>query len=223
MMSVIGMSMMYTVGPFINWRILALIESPRWLVKVGRETEFETALRSLRGKRANVFEEANSIKGCTDSLKRFSWRQMLDLFQQKYVHSLVIGIGIMVLQHSGGDMRLSEYVGLSTLAAVEVSSGGLCLGSFLTGTSFLLQDHDMWSEGTPILALISIWVYMGSYQVGMAVIPWIIVAEWSSAGTFLIFSAICCLSVVFIAKLVPETKGRTLEEIHASLTSSSPW
>ncbi|KAL4352639.1 hypothetical protein GQ457_06G019720 [Hibiscus cannabinus] len=307
MMSVIGISMMYTVGPFISWRILALIgiipglvqlpllffipESPRWLVKVGRETEFETALRSLRGKRANVFEEANSIKGCTDSLKPFSWGQMLDLFQQKYVHSLVIGIGIMVLQHSGGvygytyysgvifvSAGLSEYVGLCTLAAVEmvmavvsaslidkfgrrslllVSSGGICLCSFLTGTSFLLQDHDMWSKGTPILALISIWVYMGSYQVGMAVIPWIIVAEifpinikgaagsmaslianicnwivtynfnflfqWSSAGTFFIFSAICGLSVVFIAKLVPETKGRTLEEIHASLTSSSPW
>ncbi|KAK8712649.1 hypothetical protein V6N13_147881 [Hibiscus sabdariffa] len=247
------------VGPFISWRILALIgiipglvqlpllffipESPRWLVKVGRETEFETALRSLRGKRANVFEEANSIK---------------------------IGIGIMVLQHSGGvygytyysgvifvSAGLSEYVGLCTLAAVEVSSGGICLGSFLTGTSFLLQDHDMWSKRTPILALISIWVYMGSYQVGMAVIPWIIVAEifpinikgaagsmaslianicnwivtynfnflfqWSSAGTFFMFSAICGLSVVFIAKLVPETKGRTLEEIHASLTSSSPW
>ncbi|GMI65246.1 hypothetical protein like AT4G04760 [Hibiscus trionum] len=306
MMSVIGLSMMYIVGPFINWRVLALIgiipglvqlpllffipESPRWLVKVGRETEFETALRSLRGKTANVFEEATSIKGYTDSMKRFSWGQMLDLFQKKYVHSLVIGIGIMVLQHSGGahgytyysgvifvSAGLSEYAGLSTLAAVEmvmavvsaslidkfgrrplllVSSGGLCLGSFLTGTSFLLQDHQMWSEGTPILALISIWVYMGSYQVGMVVIPWIIVAEifpinvkgaagsmaslignicswivsynfnflfqWSSAGTFFIFSAICGLSVIFVAKMVPETKGRTLEEIQASITSSSP-
>ncbi|KAL1145470.1 hypothetical protein V6Z11_A11G300100 [Gossypium hirsutum] len=56
-----------------------------------------------------------------------------------------------------------------------VSSAGLCVGSFLTGMSFLLQDHPLWSEGTPILALISIWVHMGS--VGMEGIPWIIVAE----------------------------------------------
>lgn len=37
----------------------------------------------------------------------------------------------------------------------------------------------------------------------------------SSAGTFWMFSALCALNVIFTAVFVPETKGKTLEEIQA--------
>ncbi|KAL2900463.1 Sugar transporter ERD6-like 7 [Bienertia sinuspersici] len=44
--------------------------------------------------------------------------------------------------------------------------------------------------------------------------------EWSSCGTFILYAAINAMSIVFIIMVVPETKGRTLEEIQAAIYAS---
>ncbi|XP_021730987.1 sugar transporter ERD6-like 7 [Chenopodium quinoa] len=41
--------------------------------------------------------------------------------------------------------------------------------------------------------------------------------EWSSYGTFLIFAATNALDIIFVIIVVPETNGRTLEEIQVAL------
>ncbi|XWS57596.1 hypothetical protein CRYUN_Cryun09bG0187300 [Craigia yunnanensis] len=299
-----GISFMYVVGSFVNWRVLALIaiipsllqlpllffipESPRWLAKVGRDKELEAALLCLRGEKADISDEATDIKHYVESLKSFSKEGILDIFQKKYVRPLLIVVGMMVLTSSGGvnafvyysgvifvSAGISSMVGLVTVAAAQtllgilgtilidksgrrplllVASAGLCFSSFLTGLSFFLKELDWWDQGSHILALIGLLMYMGSYVVASG-IQWLLVSElfpinvkgsagsicnfisnitgwavayyfnflieWSSAGIFFIFSAFCLANFIVAATMVSETKGRTLEEIQASITHYS--
>ncbi|KAK4411066.1 Sugar transporter ERD6-like 5 [Sesamum angolense] len=216
-----GASVMYLVGNLITWRILALIgtipcliqlvglffipESPRWLAKIGQWDGSEVSL---------------------------------------------VGVGLMVLQQFGGVNAIAYYA--SAIFHQQVSVAGTCLGCFLIGLSYLLQDLKLW-DSSPSLALVGVLVFTGSFSLGMGGIPWVIMSEifpinvkgsagslvtvvnwfgswiitysfnflaqWSSAGTFFIFATVCGLTIIFTIRLVPETKGRTLEEIQASMIS----
>ncbi|XP_031131198.1 sugar transporter ERD6-like 5 isoform X1 [Ipomoea triloba] len=297
-----GVSVTYLVGAVIAWRPLAVIgmlasilqllglffipESPRWLAKSGRWKECEASLKLLRGENVNISEEASEIRGYTETLQQLSESNLIDLFQRKYAHSLIVGVGLMVLQQFGGVNAIAYYassifesagfsgrIGTISMVFVQVpmtvvgvllmdksgrrpllmiSASGTCLACFLIGLSFLLQDLIQWKY-CPVLALVGILVFTGSFSLGMGGIPWVLMSEifpinlkglagsivtvvnwfgswiisysfnflmqWTSQGTFFIFASVCGLTVLFVAKLVPETKGRTLEEIQASMNS----
>ncbi|KAL0429251.1 UNVERIFIED_CONTAM: Sugar transporter ERD6-like 5 [Sesamum radiatum] len=218
-----GASVMYLVGNLITWRILALIgtipcliqlvglffipESPRWL-------DYTRTLEQLKDSR------------------------LIDLFQRKYAHSLIVGVGLMVLQQFGGVNAIAYYasaifssagfsyrVGTTAMVIVQVSVAGTCLGCFLIGLSYLLQDLKLW-DSSPSLALVGVLIFPINMK-GLAgslvtVVNWFgswiitysfnFLAQWSSA-------AVCGLTIIFTIRLVPETKGRTLEEIQASMIS----
>uniref|UniRef100_M4C9C6 Major facilitator superfamily (MFS) profile domain-containing protein n=1 Tax=Brassica campestris TaxID=3711 RepID=M4C9C6_BRACM len=256
------------LGSIPSLMILPLLffipESPRWLAKVGREKEVEEILSRLRGENSDVSDEAGEILAYTEHVKQQGDdRGFLKLFQRKYAFSLTIGVVLIALPQLGGLSGYSFYtesifistgvssdVGFISTSIVQMLAG--ILGTVLvdvSGRRSLLLENHCWETGTPILALISVTLYFGSYGLGMGSIPSIIASEiypvdvkgaagtmcglassisswlvaysfsflfqWSTTGTFLMFTTVTGIGFVFIAKLVPETRGKSLEEIQS--------
>ncbi|CAI0426357.1 unnamed protein product, partial [Linum tenue] len=296
-----GASVSFIIGTFLTWRALALTglvpcaillfglhlipESPRWLAKTGHEKDFEVALQKLRGNDADISEEAAEIKEYIETLDRLPKVKFLDLFQRRYLRSVIIGVGLMVVQQFGGINGVAFYasnifksagvspsVGTITYAILQVvvtllitqvidragrkplllvAGSGLVLACMIIGLSFYLKVNELAIEFVPLLAVTGILLYIGSFSAGMGAVPWVIMSEifpvnikgiaggfatlvnwfgawsvsytfnflmsWSSYGTFLVYAAVNALGIVFVLKVVPETKGRTLEQIQAAI------
>ncbi|XP_076915075.1 sugar transporter ERD6-like 7 [Bidens hawaiensis] len=298
-----GVSVAFIIGTVLTWRALALTglipcavllvglffvpESPRWLAKIGKQKEFEAALRKLRGKDADVSEEADEIQDYIETLQKLPKAGLFGLFQRRYLRSVTIGVGLMVCQQFGGINGICFYtssifesagfpadIGTIIYAILQVistalnapfvdkagrkplllvSGAGLVIGCLLAAISFYLKTYEIGLNAVPALAVTGILLYIGSFSAGMGAVPWIIMSEifpinikgaagslatltnwfgawavsftfnfllsWSSYGTFLVYAAINLACIVFIIAMVPETKGRTLEQIQAAINA----
>ncbi|KAG5559993.1 hypothetical protein RHGRI_003318 [Rhododendron griersonianum] len=283
LMIVVGASTAYLLGSLITWRLLALTgiipciaillglffipESPRWLAKIGKQKEFEAALRKLRGEDADVSREEAEIQAYNEVLQSLPKSQMLDLVDRRYIRAVTIGVGLMIFQQFGGINAFGFYASdIFTEAGISGKAGTIAyaiiqvpitlVGAILmdkSGRRPLLMGRSLLIGWDPILAVAGVLIFVVSFSIGMGAIPWVIMSEifpmqvkgiagslvtlvswlgawavsytfnflmsWSSPGTFFFYAAFSALTVLFVAKVVPETKGKTLEEIQASINT----
>ncbi|KAG7556721.1 Major facilitator sugar transporter-like [Arabidopsis suecica] len=180
-----GLAMIYFCGNFINWRTLALLgalpcfiqviglffvpESPRWLAKVGTDKELENSLLRLRGRDADISREASEIQVMTKLVENDSKSSISDLFQRKYRYTLVVGIGLMLIQQFSGSAAVISYA--STIfrkAGFSVAIGTTMLGIFVIPKAMIgLILVDKWGR-RPLLLTSAFGMSMTCMLLGVA-------------------------------------------------------
>ncbi len=261
--------------------ILPAVESPRWLMKMGRRDQAVAVLAKINGPDA-AQPEALAIENSLAAEEG----HISELFTT-FRRPLLLGIMLAGLQQISGITPLFSFLpeifraaGTATNDAffhsVLVSLINLVFTLFalwlvdragrktliLAGTavqfvSFALVGWFYHVQGSGLAVLIFVMSFVAGHAFGNGVACWVIISEiyptkvrgrgmsiattalWlvgyagnqlfplmqnnlGSDGTFWCFSAGALLTIILVGWLVPETKGRSLEEITKLWTETAP-
>ncbi|XAR49083.1 hypothetical protein NMG60_11032140 [Bertholletia excelsa] len=172
---------------------------------------------------------------------------LFTLFERSNVRPVIVAVGVMAFQQLVGINAVYFYANMIFKSAgLDPTTGSIiyailqvivtAIGAALVdkaGRRPLLLSHGMALGLVPSMALSGVLVFpLHIKGLGGSLVTFVnwfgswletfafnFLIAWSSAGTFLVDGVFCALAVIFFYKYVPETKGRTLEEIHASMRS----
>lgn len=260
--------------------ILPSVESPRWLMKVGRREEGAAVLRKLDTPAAAA-RESREIEDAL-SLEEGHFSELFTTFRRP----LLLGIMLAGLQQISGITPLFSFMPSIFKAAGTATSGAfaqavlvslinlaftfvalwlvdragrktlIIAGTAVQFISFLLVGWFFHMHGSGLAVLIFVMSFVAGHAAGNGVACWVIISEiypnkvrgrgmsiattmlWivgyagnqlfpvmrdglGYAATFWIFASGALLTIICVSLLIPETKGRSLEEITRFWTRQS--
>lgn len=252
--------------------ILPSVESPRWLMKVGRRDQAIGVLVKINGLEAASRETAEIENSLATEEGHIS--ELFTTFRRP----LLLGIMLAGLQQISGITPLFSFLPEIFRAAGTATSDAffqsvlvslinlfftlfalwlvdragrktlILAGTALQFVSFVLVGWFYNIHGSGLAVLVFVMAFVAGHAFGNGVACWVIISEiyptkvrgrgmsiattalWligylgnqvfpimqkhlGSDGTFWLFSAGALLTIVLVGWLIPETKGRSLEEI----------
>ena len=258
--------------------ILPAVESPRWLMKMGRREEATRVLAELNGAEAALGEAAEIENSLASEEGHIS--ELFTVFRRP----LLLGIMLAGLQQISGITPLFSFLPQIFRAAGTASGDAFFQSVLVSLVNLLFTLFALWLvdragrktlilvgttlqfislalvgwlyhvHGSGLTVLIFVMSFVAGHAFGNGVACWVIISEiyptkvrgrgmsiattalWlvgylgnqlfpimqktlGSDGTFWCFSAGALLTIVLVGLLIPETKGRSLEEITKFWTS----
>lgn len=247
-------------------------ESPRWLVRSGREGEAEQVLSRIEGRdsaraeieaiRAAVAEESGYILEPAFR-KPLVIAVLIALFSQFTGINTIIYYGSLVfLEHVPNQTASTALFANVMIGAINfgatllgmnlidrVGRKPLMMGAFAgMAISLMGVSASIRAQASALLIECFVLTYVASFAIGIGTGTWVLMSEicptrirgramsiatvflWcgtllvtltflllvrvlTAPGAFLLYAVVCVAALLFVGLVVPETKGRSLEEI----------
>ncbi|KAK8282873.1 hypothetical protein V6Z12_D08G056100, partial [Gossypium hirsutum] len=128
-----------------------------------------------------------------------------------FLGCFIAAISFLMKEHN----LLQQWVPLLVLSGLLIFVGSFAIGMGAVPWVLLSEIFPINVKGAAG-SLVNLEHWFGGWAVSYT---FNFLMDWSPSGTFLVYSGVCAASIIFVNKVVPETKGRTLEEIQASINS----
>ncbi|MFI3298396.1 MAG: D-xylose transporter XylE [Rikenellaceae bacterium] len=124
---------------------------------------------------------------------------------------LIVGsVGMMLGMILLGTLSFMDSIGMMALVAIIVYTASFMMSWGPICWVLISEIFPNTIRGQAVaIAVAAQW--LANYAVSSTFVP--LAEGWSTGGTYLIYATFCLLSILFVWKYVPETKGKSLEDM----------
>uniref|UniRef100_J3M9U4 Major facilitator superfamily (MFS) profile domain-containing protein n=1 Tax=Oryza brachyantha TaxID=4533 RepID=J3M9U4_ORYBR len=216
-------------------------ESPRWLAKMNMMEDFETSLQVLRGFETDITSEVNDIKlgigllvlqqlsgingilfyagsifkaaGLTNSDMATCALGAIQISSIGMTLSL-LAVAVVFFLKDSVSQDSHMYYNLSMISLVALVAYVVAFSFGMGAIPWIIMSEIL---PVSIKSLAGSFATLANWLTSFAITMTAnLMLSWSAGGTFLSYMIVSAFTLVFVILGVPETKGRTLEEIQWS-------